>query len=178
MRLHVKAFALTCGLVWGLGLFFLTWWIIALDGASSEVPFLGRIYRGYTLSAAGSVRLLREARQRGLPVSGEACPHHFVLTDAEVATLRKYLGHGGFFFASGCCTNPNFPKAWRREFSRIGIDQRIGQDGLFERILLARRARHGAARDEPAVAGQQLAVLVVQDPARPLIAEQRKSLVR
>jgi hypothetical protein len=43
----------------------------------------------------------------------------FVLTDAEIANLRKYLGHGGFFFASGCCTNPNFPKAWRREFGRI-----------------------------------------------------------
>jgi hypothetical protein len=43
----------------------------------------------------------------------------FVFTDAEIANLRKYLSHGGFFFASGCCTNPNFPKAWRREFSRI-----------------------------------------------------------
>jgi hypothetical protein len=43
----------------------------------------------------------------------------FVLSDAEVANLRKYLSHGGFFFASGCCTNPNFPKAWRREFSRL-----------------------------------------------------------
>jgi hypothetical protein len=55
MRLNVKAFALTCGLVWGLGLFFLTWWVIAFDGASGEVLFLGRIYRGYALSPAGSV---------------------------------------------------------------------------------------------------------------------------
>jgi dihydroorotase len=37
------------------------------------------------LSAAGSVRLLREARRRGLPLSGEACPHHFTLTDAAIA---------------------------------------------------------------------------------------------
>jgi dihydroorotase len=37
------------------------------------------------LSCARSVSLLREAKQRGLPVSGEACPHHFVLTDAAVA---------------------------------------------------------------------------------------------
>lgn len=43
----------------------------------------------------------------------------FILTEEEIANLRKYLSHGGFFFASGCCTNPNFPKAWRREFSRI-----------------------------------------------------------
>jgi hypothetical protein len=55
MRLNVKAFALTCALVWGLGLFFLTWWIIAFDGATGEVTLLGRIYRGYRLSPMGSV---------------------------------------------------------------------------------------------------------------------------
>src|SRR5262245_19991031 len=26
----------------------------------------------------------------------------FVLTETELANLRKFLGHGGFFFASGC----------------------------------------------------------------------------
>jgi hypothetical protein len=49
----------------------------------------------------------------------------FVLTDAEIANLRKYFSHGGFFFASGCCTNPNFPKAWRREFSRIFANEAV-----------------------------------------------------
>ncbi len=43
----------------------------------------------------------------------------FVLSDVELENLRKYLSHGGFIFASGCCTNPGFPIAWRREFSRI-----------------------------------------------------------
>jgi hypothetical protein len=43
----------------------------------------------------------------------------FVLNETELENLRKYLSHGGFVFASGCCTNPEFPKAWRREFSRI-----------------------------------------------------------
>ena len=37
------------------------------------------------LSAAGSVELIREAKKRGVPISGEACPHHFVLTDAALA---------------------------------------------------------------------------------------------
>ncbi|UCD57777.1 MAG: bacteriophage holin [Candidatus Hydrogenedentota bacterium] len=55
MKLNVKAFALTCGLVWGVGLFLLTWWIIAFDGATGEVPFLGRIYRGYNISPLGSI---------------------------------------------------------------------------------------------------------------------------
>jgi hypothetical protein len=43
----------------------------------------------------------------------------FILSQAEVECLKKYLSHGGFYFASGCCTNPRFPKAWRREFGRI-----------------------------------------------------------
>ena len=51
--------------------------------------------------------------------------NNFVLTEAEVGILRKYLAHGGFFFASGCCTNPDFPKAWRREFSRIFPDCQV-----------------------------------------------------
>ena len=36
------------------------------------------------ISAAGSVRLLREARARGVKISGEVCPHHLALTDAAV----------------------------------------------------------------------------------------------
>jgi dihydroorotase len=37
------------------------------------------------LSSKGSVRLIRAAKERGIPVSGEACPHHFTLTDASIA---------------------------------------------------------------------------------------------
>jgi hypothetical protein len=55
MKLNVKAFALTCGVVWGLGLFLLTWWIIAFEGVTGEVPFIGRIYRGFSITPAGSV---------------------------------------------------------------------------------------------------------------------------
>ena len=40
--------------------------------------------------------------------------NEFTMTPAEVENLKKYLSHGGFIFASGCCTNPDFPKAWRR----------------------------------------------------------------
>ena len=38
------------------------------------------------LSTAGSVELVRQAKQRGLPVTAEATPHHFTLTHAEVAS--------------------------------------------------------------------------------------------
>ena len=55
MRLNVKAFAIACALIWGLGLFLLTWWIIMFDGATGEVTLIGRIYRGYNISATGSL---------------------------------------------------------------------------------------------------------------------------
>ena len=54
MKLNVKAFALACGLIWGIGIFFLTWWVIAFDGSTGEVTCIGRIYRGYNISPAGS----------------------------------------------------------------------------------------------------------------------------
>jgi hypothetical protein len=55
MKLNVKAFALACGILWGLGLFFLTWWIIAFDGITHEVTLIGRLYRGYNISPLGSL---------------------------------------------------------------------------------------------------------------------------
>lgn len=52
------------------------------------------------ISSAGSVRLLREAQARGVPVTGEACPHHFTLTDAAVA------GSDAFWNADGAAVYP------------------------------------------------------------------------
>jgi len=54
MRLNTKAFALTCGIIWGLGLFLLTWWIIAFEGATGEATLIGLVYRGYSISPIGS----------------------------------------------------------------------------------------------------------------------------
>jgi len=39
------------------------------------------------LSSGGSVRLLRDARARGIPVTGELCPHHIALTDEFVSSF-------------------------------------------------------------------------------------------
>jgi hypothetical protein len=49
----------------------------------------------------------------------------FVLSPSELENLRSYLSKGGFVFASGCCTNPAFPRAWRREFSRIFAGEEV-----------------------------------------------------
>lgn len=50
MKLDVKALALTSGILWGLAIFILTWWIIAFDGSSESITFLGKIYRGYAVT--------------------------------------------------------------------------------------------------------------------------------
>jgi dihydroorotase len=36
------------------------------------------------ISSAGSVRLIREARARGVKITGEVCPHHIALTDEAI----------------------------------------------------------------------------------------------
>ncbi len=55
MKLCVNAFAVAFGLVWGFGLFFLTWWIMLFDGATREKTIIGRIYKGYNISPSGSL---------------------------------------------------------------------------------------------------------------------------
>src|SRR2546430_17524791 len=47
------------------------------------------------LSAAGSVRVIREALKRGVPVAGGGCPHHFVLNHEAIAGSEKILSSGG-----------------------------------------------------------------------------------
>ncbi len=54
MKLNIKAFGLTCALIWGFGLLILTWWMILFDGATGEVTLIGKIYRGYNISMSGS----------------------------------------------------------------------------------------------------------------------------
>lgn len=55
MKLNVQAFALTCGIIWGIGLFLITWWIIVFGGASGESTLIGRVYLGYRISPLGSI---------------------------------------------------------------------------------------------------------------------------
>ncbi len=51
------------------------------------------------LSTAGSVALVRDAKKRGVPISAEACPHHFVLTDAAIAGSEKFWKADGKMLA-------------------------------------------------------------------------------
>ncbi len=55
----------------------------------------GTIIHCQHLSSAKSVDLIREAKKRGVPISGEACPHHFVLTDAAIAGSDRFWENDG-----------------------------------------------------------------------------------
>ena len=66
MKLNVKAFAVSCGLLWGVGLLLVTWWVIALDGSTGETTLIGRIYRGYSITPTGSLIGLAWAIPDGL----------------------------------------------------------------------------------------------------------------
>jgi dihydroorotase len=83
------------------------------------------------ISTAGSVRLIREARARGVKISGEVCPHHIALTDASIQN-----------FDTNCKMNP--PLRTQRDIDRIieGI-----ADGTLT-ILCSDHAPHAAFEKE------------------------------
>src|SRR2546423_585159 len=83
------------------------------------------------ISAAGSVRLIREARARGVKISGEVCPHHIALTDAAIQN-----------FDTNCKMNPPLR-------TQADIEAIIGgiADGTLT-ILCSDHAPHAAFEKE------------------------------
>jgi hypothetical protein len=55
IKLNIKAFALTSGILWALFLFFIAWWLILLEGTDAAPTFFMRIYPGYSISLVGSL---------------------------------------------------------------------------------------------------------------------------
>jgi dihydroorotase len=104
------------------------------------------------LSAARSVELLRDARKRGVPISGEACPHHFTLTDAAVAGSEKFWkadGKGVFGVGTLSAGQPAWP-AYDTHFKmnppvRTARDREAILEGLVDgtiEILCSDHAPH------------------------------------
>ena len=83
------------------------------------------------ISAAGSVRLIREARERGVKISGEVCPHHIALTDAAIQN-----------FDTNCKMNPPL----RTQADIDAIIEGIAQGTLT--ILCSDHAPHAAFEKE------------------------------
>lgn len=55
MQLNTKAFTLACGLLWGLCVFLLTWWLIFFGGKTEIMEWLGDFYFGYAVTPTGSL---------------------------------------------------------------------------------------------------------------------------
>ena len=110
------------------------------------------------LSSAASVQLLRDARSRGIPISGEACPHHFVLTDSSLAGSKAFWSEDGRGFAEAWFKDvplpvwPSYHTHWKmnpplrtaadREALLIGL-----ADGTLE-IIASDHAPHTEAQKE------------------------------
>lgn len=58
--------------------------MIARDALLAE--FTGGRFHVCHISTARAVAIVREAKSRGVPITAEACPHHWALTDAVVET--------------------------------------------------------------------------------------------
>lgn len=86
------------------------------------------------LSAAGSVALLRDAKKRGIPVSGEACPHHFTLTDAAVSGSENFWKADGKGVYGSKSPVREFP-AWPAYDTRFKMNPPLGSASDREAIL-------------------------------------------
>jgi hypothetical protein len=94
-KLNVRAFALTCGLIWGLGLLVLTWWIMIFEGATGETTLIGYIYRGYEISPVGSLIGLVWAFFDGLAGGAVfAWLYNFLIRDVATRARSRYESVG------------------------------------------------------------------------------------
>src|SRR3989440_10990771 len=113
------------------------------------------------LSAAGSVRLLREARARGVKISGEVCPHHIALTDdaiqnfdtnykmnpplraqSDVDALLEGIADGTLsILASDHAPHADFEKEVEFDAAPFGIIGLETEIGLFVDLLVHKHRR-------------------------------------
>jgi len=106
------------------------------------------------ISSAKSVELIRQAKARGVCISGEACAHHFTLTDAAVGGSEHFWAEDGRdlqteaqrtewpSFDTNCKMNPPLRTAEDRKAIIAGLT-----DGTLE-ILASDHAPHCAHEKE------------------------------
>src|SRR5216117_3703125 len=113
------------------------------------------------VSAAGSVRLIREARGRGVKISGEVCPHHIALTDeaiqnfdtnckmnpplrsqTDVDALLEGIGDGTLsILCSDHAPHAHFEKEVEFDAAPFGIIGLETELGLFIDLLVHKHAK-------------------------------------
>ena len=106
------------------------------------------------ISSAKSVELIRQAKARGVSISGEACAHHFTLTDAAVGGSEHFWAEDGRdlqteaqrtewpSFDTNCKMNPPLRTAEDRKAIIAGL-----ANGTLE-ILASDHAPHCAHEKE------------------------------
>jgi dihydroorotase len=118
------------------------------------------------VSTAGSVRLLRESRGRGVKITGEVCPHHIALTDeaiqnfntnykmnpplraqADVDALLEGIADGTLsILASDHAPHADFEKEVEFDAAPFGIIGLETELGLFLDLLVHKRRTIDIAR--------------------------------
>src|SRR5256884_8160103 len=118
------------------------------------------------LTSAGSVRLLREARRRGVKISGEVCPHHIALTDesiqnfdtnykmnpplrsqSDVDALLEGIADGTLsILCSDHAPHANFEKEVEFDAAPFGIIGLETELALFINLLVHKHAKIDIAR--------------------------------
>jgi dihydroorotase len=118
------------------------------------------------LSTAGSVRLLREARSRGIKISGEVCPHHIALTDeaiqnfdtnykvnpplrsqTDIDALLEGIADGTLsILCSDHAPHADFEKEVEFDVAPFGIIGLETELGLFLDLLVHKHGKIGVAR--------------------------------
>ncbi|MEP6699052.1 MAG: dihydroorotase [Verrucomicrobiota bacterium] len=118
------------------------------------------------ISAAGSVRILREAKARGVKITGEVCPHHIALTDdaienfdanfkmnpplrtkADVVALLEGIADGTIdVLASDHAPHAKFEKEVEFDAAPFGIIGLETELGLFLDLLVHKNKTIGLPR--------------------------------
>ena len=118
------------------------------------------------ISAAGSVRLLREARARGVKISGEVCPHHLALTEEaiqnfdtnykmnpplrserDIGAMRAGIADGTLeILASDHAPHAKFEKEVEFDLAPFGIIGLETELGLFLDLLVHKHKTIGLPR--------------------------------
>ena len=91
MKLDIKAFSLTCGIVAAIGLLVLNGWIRAFDALSGPPVFLMHMYRGYSLTLGGSLIGAAWAFVDGI-VSGAIFAWLYDLIDSHMFAPHRVIG--------------------------------------------------------------------------------------
>jgi dihydroorotase len=103
--------------------------IVARDLVLAEAA--GSRYHVAHVSSLGAVRLLREAKSRGLQVTAEVTPHHLMLTD-----------HALLGYDTACKVNPPLREAEDREALRQAL-----RDGTIDCIATDHAPHSGLEKD-------------------------------